>query len=910
MSILNVSRRTVLKGAGIASVTAALGVSPILAKDAEAASPVGLPKGMKRAAEGWHYSHCRMCMRGTCANMYRVKDGIVVEVKGNENSPANKGALCPRGNSIMQNLYNPYRVKAPMKRTNPKKGLNEDPRWVEITWEEALSTTAKKLKAVRENDPRGFVYTVGFGDMDFFCTFLFYFAESYGTPNYLKTNGTLCTYHYGADLVQGVFPITLPDATYAKYIVDIGSSGMLGAAQTDGGVRGVLNRLLDDKDMRWIQINPYCGAAGSKFEWVPIKPGGELALLLGIAHSILFEVNRYDFDFVKWKTNGSYLIGSDGYYARGKDGKPQLYDLADKKVKSFDDKTLKNPSLSAKKIDVNGVKADSAMVLIKDGLKKYTPEWAAKESGIPAVKIREIARDFIDNASIGETVQLMDDNGKMVTFPKRTSIITTGRGVKNQRDGVSSCLVGRLIGMLVGSLDVPGGTLGSNRGPFLSPDADGVVEPKGEARWTEPVFPPQHVNLAEYFPHRHTIPVQAFKVIADPRKYGLEYDIEAMLTVGGNAITNTSEPYAMADSVAKIPFNVNVSYHYDEMAHMSDILLASHAVLERESVNCFEGPFDAYTKETITKKIMMYREPVPPLYNTRQPQDIIIELCGRMGMIADFNAAVNMMGVILGEVTFVQLEGDERLKPDKRYTIAELWDKGMRQYFKRPLSDMKKEGILIRELSPASAYNSYFFKKGETRHPIYFERLKASGDKLRKFYSGNIDKIRIPDFDLAKEMDNMLQYYESVIQWRPKKVTQSNKEYPLHAINWKLPTCVMKAAGQDTMPYLIEVGETFDPSYGKILLNTKTAEEYGIDEGNSIWVETENGKTSGTVHVTELIFPGVVGFAGALGRLVGTLGPKPASRPMFNKLTSGKIQDSCAVAIGVSNVVLCKIYKA
>ena len=51
------------------------------------------------------------------------------------------------------------------------------------------------------------------------------------------------------------------------------------------------------------------------------------------------------------------------------------------------------------------------------------------------------------------------------------------------------------------------------RSPYhLKPDADGVVEPKGEARDNPMHYPPQHINLSDYFPHKHTLPVMAYKV--------------------------------------------------------------------------------------------------------------------------------------------------------------------------------------------------------------------------------------------------------------------------------------------------------------------------------------------------------------------------------------------------------------
>ena len=164
-----VTRRDFLKSAGItAGVTGALVVlgtgvlgnssSPLVSKATAAAKP----------QDGeWHYSFCRMCMRGDCGVKYKITNGVVTEVKGNPDAPTNKGALCPRGLSLVQNLYNPYRVKAPLKRTNPKKGFDQDPGWVEISWDEALDTTAKKFKAISEKDPRAILVNVGFGGMDF-----------------------------------------------------------------------------------------------------------------------------------------------------------------------------------------------------------------------------------------------------------------------------------------------------------------------------------------------------------------------------------------------------------------------------------------------------------------------------------------------------------------------------------------------------------------------------------------------------------------------------------------------------------------------------------------------------------------------------------------------------------------------
>jgi len=99
-------------------------------------------KGNQAGDEEWVYSWCRQCALPPCGIKVKVKDGVAVKVEGNPDVPTNAGTLCTRGNATIASVYNPYRVKTPLKRTNPKKGMDEDPGWVEISWDEALDTIA------------------------------------------------------------------------------------------------------------------------------------------------------------------------------------------------------------------------------------------------------------------------------------------------------------------------------------------------------------------------------------------------------------------------------------------------------------------------------------------------------------------------------------------------------------------------------------------------------------------------------------------------------------------------------------------------------------------------------------------------------------------------------------------------
>ncbi|MBI2319435.1 MAG: hypothetical protein HYU75_21160 [Betaproteobacteria bacterium] len=71
---------------------------------------------------------CGMCYIG-CGIQVEVRDGVVVGIEGNPANPQNRGAMCAKGKAGFMNLYNPNRVKTPLKRTNPKKGIGVEPGW-------------------------------------------------------------------------------------------------------------------------------------------------------------------------------------------------------------------------------------------------------------------------------------------------------------------------------------------------------------------------------------------------------------------------------------------------------------------------------------------------------------------------------------------------------------------------------------------------------------------------------------------------------------------------------------------------------------------------------------------------------------------------------------------------------------
>ena len=101
----------------------------------------------------WIKSTCNICFSNCAIRVHRV-DGVVVKIEGNPDCPTSRGGICPRGASGIMLLYDPNRVNVPLKRTNPEKGIGVDPKWVEISWDEALDTITEKLKKIKADDPR------------------------------------------------------------------------------------------------------------------------------------------------------------------------------------------------------------------------------------------------------------------------------------------------------------------------------------------------------------------------------------------------------------------------------------------------------------------------------------------------------------------------------------------------------------------------------------------------------------------------------------------------------------------------------------------------------------------------------------------------------------------------------------
>src|SRR3972149_11407100 len=107
---------------------------------------------LKTRDDAWVPTSCALCY-GSCSILAHRVDGVVVKIEGNPDSVVGKGRQCGKGVSGIMSHYDPNRLQVPLRRTNPKKGLDEDPRWKQISWDEALGEIATALLRAKSGRP-------------------------------------------------------------------------------------------------------------------------------------------------------------------------------------------------------------------------------------------------------------------------------------------------------------------------------------------------------------------------------------------------------------------------------------------------------------------------------------------------------------------------------------------------------------------------------------------------------------------------------------------------------------------------------------------------------------------------------------------------------------------------------------
>jgi formate dehydrogenase (coenzyme F420) alpha subunit len=240
---------------------------------------------------------CPFC-QVRCTTRVQVKEGRVVDVFGNPDNFWTKGAMCPKGKSVVELTYSPHRILYPM--------IREGETWKKISYEKALQIVAEKILDIKKNYPKEYAHRLAMFEP------LWESRESEiaaklalklaGFPD-VCSPGDACIGNTATTLKlclgSGVSPTTL------KEILDTEILLLFGANIAE--VYPPYMRWIDlarDKGVKIIYLDPR-GTPTSNFSDIHImpRPGTDGALVLGIIR-ILIEKKRHDQSYVDLNVNG------------------------------------------------------------------------------------------------------------------------------------------------------------------------------------------------------------------------------------------------------------------------------------------------------------------------------------------------------------------------------------------------------------------------------------------------------------------------------------------------------------------------------------------------------------------------------------------------------------------------------
>jgi len=235
-------------------------------------------------------SHCRIC-HGGCGVLVHVKDGKVVRIEGDPESPISKGTLCPKGIASIQLAYHPNRLLYPLKR----KGAKGEGRWGRISWDEAYDTLTSKMKEFK-NFYGAESIVFGFGTGRDNESFIYRFSNLLGTPNVISASHMCYIPRVSTSIIIcGNLPVCDYEGN-PKCIMVWGNNAIISNPDEYKGL--YLSDALA-KGAKLIVVDPRFTKLSDRSNlWLQLRPGTDLALAFGMLH-VIIEEDLYDKEFVK-----------------------------------------------------------------------------------------------------------------------------------------------------------------------------------------------------------------------------------------------------------------------------------------------------------------------------------------------------------------------------------------------------------------------------------------------------------------------------------------------------------------------------------------------------------------------------------------------------------------------------------
>lgn len=832
---MKVTRRTFLKG------TAATGGLLLASRFLDGDLFTLAARGPESAAQVAEERVPTACWIGKqdCGILARKVNGLVVKLEGHPTHPRNRGTLCPKGMAQIMALYDPNRVKTPLIRTNDK-GVPGQFR--SASWEEALALVAEKLKEVRSRDPKLVLWQKGRSKQE--AIYDGAFVKAIGATK--VGHGTYCSDagYRAAEYTIGLSGNAHPDFRHTRYLLSWGWN-----ITNAGGNKLCFitwnQQLLDARarGLRIVHIDPRLRSAGTfADEWLPIKPGTDLALALALCH-VLVRDGFVDMPYLRQFTNAPFLLQEDGTFLRV-DGKEQVWDEATGSLRPFDAEGTQ-PALEGT-YTAQGRTVRPVFEALKQHLAQYTPQWAAGQCGIPAEQITRVAQELGRNAMIGSTVVL---DG--VTLPYRP-VSMMFYHMSQQELGFQASRAMLMVFMLLGAIEAVGG---------LRVDFAWKKHANFEALDTVKIKdPPYDYTLKDsrFFPINSVNPGIIARVMLDPQKYEVDRLPEMVIVhmTNGPGVAFTDSPVFL-EAYKRFKFVVVIDPWLSRTADLfADVVLPA-ATLEK-----YEGPLGA--TDTYTDAVAFRLPVMEPLYQSRGEVDIYLDLCEKAGLLYGKDGFLDRLNAELG------LQDPHKLDTSVKPSVREIFDRWARsQGLEEGIGYFQKHGVWVKGAVSAKKYY------GTAQSPPFGGiRQRLYGESLLRYQR---------EMQARGTAETYWRDYTPFPTWREPTMWKSPPEYDLTLISFK--KIEFKQSRSSQIPLLAELAPE-----QRLAINPAAARARGIRDGDMVWVESHNAVTGETrrvqvrVELTEAIRPDVVGLPhhyGEVARHPWARGQGPTPNSLF-----------------------------
>ncbi|HJY84700.1 MAG TPA: molybdopterin-dependent oxidoreductase [Candidatus Binatia bacterium] len=716
--------------------------------------------------------------------------------EGNPLHPGSRGRNCAKGPATINQVTDPERILYPLKRKGPR-GSGQ---WERVTWNQVLDDIGGRIrKALQEGRQNEVMYHVGRPGHERYMDRV---LQAWGVDGH-NSHTNICSSgaRMGYQIWQG-YDRPSPDHANARFILLLSAHLEAGHyfnphAQRiiDGKMAGAKIAVLDPRLSNTASMADY---------WLPTQPGSEAAVLLAMAKVILTE-NLYDHEFLRRWVNWEEYLKADW---------PNL-----------------EPTF------------DNFIAALQQVYTEFTPEFAARESGVDAALIVEVAR------------QAGRAGSRLATHNWR------GAGSGNL-GGWQVARALHLLNVLTGSVGTPGGT---------SPNAWNKYQPQfwenppAQKFWNELSFPLEYpfgcYEMSFLLPH----------FLKEGRGR-----LEVYFTRVYNPVWTNPDGFTWMEVLrdeTKVGLHIALTPTWSETAFFADYVLPTGHSPERH---------DLQSQETHAGVWLSFRQPVLREYLRRQGKEV------------EFTYQANPGEVWEEDEFWIELSW--RIDPDSSL--------GIRRHFESPYRSGEKlkseeyyrwifenavpglpEKAAQEGLSPLDYMRRYgaFQIPRDTyqRHERRLGPQELAGSetdpqtstisKDGKAIGVMIDGVAVEGFASPSRKQEF--YSSTLVAWEwPEYRTPGYIKSHVHPENldlskgemvlvptFRLPTLIHTRSGN--AKWLTEISHR-----NPVWMHPSDARRLGVQTGDLLRVTTDIGYFVNHVWVTESIKPGVVACSHHLGR--------------------------------------------